>query len=190
MGVDDVVVHRLVFDRLGRLVEQVTEDPCEDPGVNVSCRFGFGYDRDGRRVFMDTPVGRTEYSYGPAGDVVGVSTPAGGARYRWDECHRLVSAVTAGGVSSWRYEGGVLVEHTHTTPDSIPTDADVQAPGSLAAGVAERTRASYTYDAVGRVVSVDSPAGLTVYSYDEASQLVGARTITSSEATPETSAPA
>lgn len=175
---------------MGRLVEQVTEDPCEDPGVNVSCRFGFGYDRDGRRVFMDTPVGRTEYSYGPAGDVVGVSTPAGGARYRWDECHRLVSAVTAGGVSSWRYEGGVLVEHTHTTPDSIPTDADVQAPGSLAAGVAERTRASYTYDAVGRVVSVDSPAGLTVYSYDEASQLVGARTITSSEATPETSAPA
>lgn len=151
---DAEAVHTLSFDRLGRLVRRDLETATERTSMS------WGYDADGARTFMETPSGRTEYSYDSAGQLVSVRTPAAGeVTLEHDVEGRLVGAVSGAGRQSWEYRDGQMVTHQKVSQDGVSSSTQV------------------SYDAAGRVASVDqSDGGLTVYSYDEASQLVASRT--------------
>ncbi|WP_158088216.1 type IV secretion protein Rhs [Kocuria massiliensis] len=147
-------VHTLSYDRLGRLIRRDLETQGERTSM------AWGYDADGARTFMDTPVGRTTYSYDDAGRVVSVDAPeAGEITLKYDAAGRLVKSVSGAGEQTWEYRDGQMVTHRRVSQEG------------------ESSTTQVSYDGAGRVASVDeSDGGLTVYSYDEASQLVGSKT--------------
>ncbi len=117
------------------------------------------YDVDGRRSAMTTPDGtRTSYAWDAAGRLRAVEHPLlGRASFERDSAGRLVGATADGVLQTWEHRDGWVVAHTVGDSDGF-------------------TRTRIERDDEGRVVRVDRNGVGTTYDYDEARQLVEART--------------
>lgn len=144
--------HTLRFNRLDRLVERVTSDGDAHKVTR------WEYDADGARTALIAPDGtRVDYARDQVGRVVEIAhTAFGTATFEYDAAGRMTGARAGDLLQSWRYEDGYRSHHTRTTSDGVIT-TDV------------------THDADGRIVQIDGPEGVTQFDYDDACQLVGAR---------------
>lgn len=180
------------WDGAGRLVSRSSD------GRTVE----WGYDGDGRRVWMRAPDGAvTDYAYDGAGRLVRVENSAfGRVVYEHDASGRMVSA-TAGDVrQEWVRGDGFVTEHlvhdlagggishtsvgrdeagrvTWTSQDGSHTDYAYDGANQLVGAVVDGIASAYVYDDAGRLVEeiVDDGAGGTrrrTLTYDAAGQLV------------------
>ena len=142
-------VHELRWDARGNLVSRTRD------GRGLS----WEYDADGRRVGRVGPSGdRTSYERDAAGRLVAVDHPLlGRAVFAHDAAGRVVAAQAGGLQQSWTYRDGFVTAHQVTDGSST------------AQTLLDR-------DVVGRVVAVNRDGVHTAYSYDEACQLIEART--------------
>ena len=108
---------------------------------------------------MTTPDGtRTSYIWDAAGRLQGVDHPLlGRATFERDAAGRLVAATADGVIQTWEHRDGWVVAHTVGDGDGF-------------------TRTAVQRDDEGRVLRVDRDGVSTSYDYDEARQLVEART--------------
>ena len=182
------------WDGAGRLVSRSSD------GRTVE----WGYDGDGRRVWMRAPDGAvTDYAYDGAGRLVRVENSAfGRVVYEHDASGRMVSA-TAGDVrQEWVRGDGFVTEYlvrdlagggishtsvgrdeagrvTWTSQDGSHTDYAYDGANQLVGAVVDGIASTYVYDDAGRLVEeiVDDGAGGTrrrALVYDAAGQLVSA----------------
>jgi len=142
-------VHDLAWNRRGQLVSRSRD------GRTVS----WEYDADGRRTAMTTPDGsRTDYTRDAVGHLVAVDHPLlGRAVMERDASGRLVEATAGGIISTWEHHDGFVVGHTVGDTDGF-------------------TRTTVRRDEEGRITALDRDGEGTTYSYDEACQLIEART--------------
>jgi RHS repeat-associated protein len=146
---DRPVLHELEWNPHGQLVRRSRN------GRAVA----WEYDVDGLRTAMTTPDGsRTSYAWDAAGRLRAVEHPLlGRASFERDASGRLVSATADGLLQTWEHRDGWVVAHT------------VSGASGFARTLIER-------DDEGRVVGVDRDGVSTSYGYDEARQLMEART--------------
>lgn len=143
------VVHRLEWNARGQLVSRSRDDR------TVS----WTYDADGNRTSMTTPAGhRTDYRHDAAGRLVAVEHPLlGRAALEHDAAGRLVEATANGRLWTWEHRDGYVVAHTAGGEDGF-------------------VRTEVSRDADGRITAVDHDGVTTAYGYDQACQLIEART--------------
>lgn len=143
---DQQVTHELAYDRCRRLIARRRGDQ------SVT----FTYDRDGLLTSRTTPAGiTTTFTRDSRGQVTEVSNPlTGSATFGYDQAGRLVSARNGRGEQNWFYAGGELTKHS---TEDFHTSL-------------------INRDAWGRITSIGTDEGATTYAYDQACQLVEART--------------
>lgn len=139
----------LAWNRRGQLVSRSRD------GQAVT----WDYDADGRRTSLTTPDGTTtSYAYDSVGRLALVDHPLlGRATFTRDAAGRLVEASADGVLQTWEHQDGHVVAHTVGDADGF-------------------TRTAIRRDDLGRVVGITNQDGDTTYSYDEAQQLIEART--------------
>ncbi|CAA9517595.1 MAG: hypothetical protein AVDCRST_MAG67-3157 [uncultured Solirubrobacteraceae bacterium] len=177
--------NRLAWDRAGRLVERRRGD--------LAMRWR--YDADGRRTSIGYPDGtETTYAYDGSGLVASLHHPAlGTIAFQRDATGRLVGAEGDGMRARWEFDGGDLVGYTFDAGDLRRTARLTRDPiGRVIAVVADGAEqrladdaggqllsagdVQFAYDAGGRLVSEQSPAGVVAFDYDAAGQLIARRT--------------
>ena len=184
---DAPVTYRRVFDATGNLIEYTRHvdgtDNTSEPGTAAALEtfaatgnytLTYAYDADGYRAAMITPYGTSRWVLDGTGRVVrSVNTAASSTGYgfesvasefAYDVAGRLIRAQVAETVSTWDFDADGLVS-------SYRRDTEQDGEDVLDEGV------QVIRDATGRVIGLDSTdTGLVMYSYDDAGQLIGART--------------
>ena len=119
------------------------------------------YDADGYRTGLISPYGMQSYTYDNAGNLVSTGDYLQGetASFAYDAVNNLVRARVGDIVRRWNYADGLITEYSEESASS----GDVY------------SHAQIMRDNEGRIIGVDSPAGLVMYSYDGSGQLVSAR---------------
>ena len=119
------------------------------------------YDADGYRTGLISPYGMQSYTYDNAGNLVSTGDYLQGetASFAYDAVNNLVRARVGDIVRRWNYTDGLITEYSEESASS----GDVY------------SHAQIMRDSEGRIIGVDSPAGLVMYSYDGSGQLVSAR---------------
>ena len=142
----------------------------------------YSYDADGYLITSVTPYAKSTRTVDGAGRTVAVTTHATGqpahdvisSVFSYDPLGRLTRIRVGDMVSSWTHE-----RTTGLISDYVREQVLADVRGFEESKVLERTQVIRDHN--GRVIGLDStgsdtsPAGLVLYSYDDAGQLVGAR---------------
>ena len=195
--------HRFVYDSSDRLIsrsrsgflrsdEQSNAHADDDiherlHALNTFIKTGaytltYSYDADGYLITSVTPYAKSTRTVDGAGRTVAVTTHATGqpahdvisSVFSYDPLGRLTRIRVGDMVSSWTHE-----RTTGLISDYVREQALTDVRGFEESKVLERTQVIRDHN--GRVIGLDStgsdtsPDGLVLYSYDDAGQLVGAR---------------
>lgn len=195
--------HRFVYDSSDRLIsrsrsgflrldEQSNAHADDDMyerlhALNTFIKTGaytltYSYDADGYLITSVTPYAKSTRTVDGAGRTVAVTTHATGqpahdvisSVFSYDPLGRLTRIRVGDIVSSWTHERA-----TGLISDYVREQALTDVRGFEESKVLERTQVIRDHN--GRVIGLDStgsdtsPDGLVLYSYDDAGQLVGAR---------------
>ena len=157
-------VSRYELDRLGRITAVARSwGEAQSPTSNGAYELSYAYDADGYRTGFTSPYGALAYTRNAVGNISAITNTDTGEQSSlgYDAAGALIRAQVADTVRSWTYDGhGAITGYTETAADA-DNSADV--------------RVEIIRDEAGRIVGVDSAAGLITYTYDGAGQLVSAR---------------
>ena len=158
-------VSRYELDRLGRItsVARSWGEPQSAASGSGAYELSYAYDADGYRTGFTSPYGALAYTRNAVGNISVITNTDTGEQssLSYDAAGALIRAQVADTVRSWTYDGhGAITGYSETATDA-DNSADV--------------RVEVIRDEAGRIVGVDSAAGLITYSYDGAGQLVSAR---------------
>lgn len=202
------IEHRFVYDASGNLISRTRSNMlpngelCEDSApstglvqehvqaLNTFTATGaytltYSYDADGYLISSVTPYSRSAHTVDGAGRTVAVKSTATNQSahaptssvFTYDPIGRLTRAQVGDVVSSWA--------HDHVTGLISEYSRELTVDGSTSCSAIQRLEHTQVIrDRNGRVVGLDSVGpetsseGLVLYSYDDAGQLVGARSKT------------
>lgn len=157
-------VSRYELDRLGRITAVARSwGGAQSATSNGAYELSYAYDADGYRTGFTSPYGALAYTRNAVGNISAITNTATGEQSSlgYDAAGALIRAQVADTVRSWTYDShGAITGYTETAADA-DNSADV--------------RVEIIRDEAGRIVGVDSAAGLITYAYDGAGQLVSAR---------------
>jgi len=158
-------VSRYELDRLGRItaVARSWGESQSAASGSGAYELSYAYDADGYRTGFTSPYGALAYTRNAVGNISAITNTDTGEQssLSYDAAGALIRAQVADTVRSWTYDGhGAIMGYSETATDA-DNSADV--------------RVEVIRDEAGRIVGVDSAAGLITYSYDGAGQLVSAR---------------
>lgn len=158
-------VSRYELDRLGRITSVARSWGEFQSAASGSGAYelSYAYDADGYRTGFTSPYGALAYTRNAVGNISAITNTDTGEQSSlgYDAAGALIRAQVADTVRSWTYDGhGAITGYTETAADA-DNSADV--------------RVEVIRDEAGRIVGVDSAAGLITYAYDGAGQLVSAR---------------
>ena len=157
-------VSRYELDRLGRITAVARSwGKFQSATSNGAYELSYAYDADGYRTGFTSPYGALAYTRNAVGSISAITNTDTGEQSSlgYDAAGALIRAQVADTVRSWTYDGhGAITGYTETAADA-DNSADV--------------RVEIIRDEAGRIVGVDSAAGLITYAYDGAGQLVSAR---------------
>ena len=157
-------VSRYELDRLGRITAVARSwGEAQSAASNGAYELSYAYDADGYRTGFTSPYGALAYTRNAVGNISAITNTDTGEQSSlgYDAAGALIRAQVADTVRSWTYDGhGAITGYTETAADA-DNSADV--------------RVEIIRDEAGRIVGVDSAAGLITYAYDGAGQLVSAR---------------
>lgn len=157
-------VSRYELDRLGRITAVARSwGEAQSATSNGAYELSYAYDADGYRTGFTSPYGALTYTRNAVGNISAITNTDTGEQSSlgYDAAGALIRAQVADTVRSWTYDGhGAITGYTETAADA-DNSADV--------------RVEVIRDEAGRIVGVDSAAGLITYAYDGAGQLVSAR---------------
>lgn len=157
-------VSRYELDRLGRITAVARSwGEFQSATSNGAYELSYAYDADGYRTGFTSPYGALAYTRNAVGNISAITNTDTGEQSSlgYDAAGALIRAQVADTVRSWTYDGhGAITGYTETAADA-DNSADV--------------RVEVIRDEAGRIVGVDSAAGLITYAYDGAGQLVSAR---------------
>lgn len=157
-------VSRYELDRLGRITAVARSwGEFQSATSNGAYELSYAYDADGYRTGFTSPYGALAYTRNAVGNISAITNTDTGEQSSlgYDAAGALIRAQVADTVRSWTYNGhGAITGYTETTAD---------------AGDSADVRVEVIRDEAGRIVGVDSAAGLITYAYDGAGQLVSAR---------------
>ena len=157
-------VSRYELDRLGRITAVARSwGEFQSAASNGAYELSYAYDADGYRTGFTSPYGALAYTRNAVGNISAITNTATGEQSSlgYDAAGALIRAQVADTVRSWTYDShGAITGYTETAADA-DNSADV--------------RVEIIRDEAGRIVGVDSAAGLITYAYDGAGQLVSAR---------------
>ena len=157
-------VSRYELDRLGRITAVARSwGGAQSATSNGAYELSYAYDADGYRTGFTSPYGALAYTRNAVGNISAITNTDTGEQSSlgYDAAGALIRAQVADTVRSWTYDShGAITGYTETAADA-DNSADV--------------RVEVIRDEAGRIVGVDSAAGLITYAYDGAGQLVSAR---------------
>ena len=157
-------VSRYELDRLGRITAVARSwGEAQSAASNGAYELSYAYDADGYRTGFTSPYGALTYTRNAVGNISAITNTDTGEQSSlgYDAAGALIRAQVADTVRSWTYDGhGAITGYSETAADA-DNSADV--------------RVEIIRDEAGRIVGVDSAAGLITYAYDGAGQLVSAR---------------
>lgn len=157
-------VSRYELDRLGRITAVARSwGEAQSAASNGAYELSYAYDADGYRTGFTSPYGALAYTRNAVGNISAITNTDTGEQSSlgYDAAGALIRAQVADTVRSWTYDGhGAITGYSETAVDA-DNSADV--------------RVEIIRDEAGRIVGVDSAAGLITYTYDGAGQLVSAR---------------
>lgn len=158
-------VSRYELDRLGRITSVARSWGEFQSAASGSGAYelSYAYDADGYRTGFTSPYGALAYTRNAVGNISAITNTDTGEQSSlgYDAAGALIRAQVADTVRSWTYDGhGAITGYSETAADA-DNSADV--------------RVEIIRDEAGRIVGVDSAAGLITYAYDGAGQLVSAR---------------
>jgi len=157
-------VSRYELDRLGRITAVARSwGEFQSAASNGAYELSYAYDADGYRTGFTSPYGALAYTRNAVGNISAITNTDTGEQSSlgYDAAGALIRAQVADTVRSWTYDGhGAITGYSETAADA-DNSADV--------------RVEVIRDEAGRIVGVDSAAGLITYAYDGAGQLVSAR---------------
>ncbi len=157
-------VSRYELDRLGRITAVARSwGEFQSATSNGAYELSYAYDADGYRTGFTSPYGALAYTRNAVGNISAITNTDTGEQSSlgYDAAGALIRAQVADTVRSWTYDGhGAITGYSETAADA-DNSADV--------------RVEIIRDEAGRIVGVDSAAGLITYAYDGAGQLVSAR---------------
>ena len=157
-------VSRYELDRLGRITAVARSwGEFQSATSNGAYELSYAYDADGYRTGFTSPYGALTYTRNAVGNISAITNTDTGEQSSlgYDAAGALIRAQVADTVRSWTYDGhGAITGYSETAVDA-DNSADV--------------RVEIIRDEAGRIVGVDSAAGLITYAYDGAGQLVSAR---------------
>lgn len=157
-------VSRYELDRLGRITSVARSwGEFQSATSNGAYELSYAYDADGYRTGFTSPYGALAYTRNAVGNISAITNIDTGEQSSlgYDAAGALIRAQVADTVRSWTYDGhGAITGYTETATDA-DNSADV--------------RVEVIRDEAGRIVGVDSAAGLITYAYDGAGQLISAR---------------
>ena len=157
-------VSRYELDRLGRITAVARSwGKFQSATSNGAYELSYAYDADGYRTGFTSPYGALAYTRNAVGNISAITNTDTGEQSSlgYDAAGALIRAQVADTVRSWTYDGhGAITGYTETAADA-DNSADV--------------RVEIIRDEAGRIVGVDSAAGLITYAYDGAGQLISAR---------------
>jgi len=157
-------VSRYELDRLGRITAVARSwGEAQSAASNGAYELSYAYDADGYRTGFTSPYGALTYTRNAVGNISAITNTDTGEQSSlgYDAAGALIRAQVADTVRSWTYDGhGAITGYSETAVDA-DNSADV--------------RVEIIRDEAGRIVGVDSAAGLITYTYDGAGQLVSAR---------------
>lgn len=158
-------VSRYELDRLGRItaVARSWGESQSAASGSGAYELSYAYDADGYRTGFTSPYGALAYTRNAVGNISAITNTDTGEQssLSYDAAGALIRAQVADTVRSWTYDGhGAITGYSETAADA-DNSADV--------------RVEIIRDEAGRIVGVDSAAGLITYAYDGAGQLVSAR---------------
>ena len=157
-------VSRYELDRLGRITSVARSwGKFQSATSNGAYELSYAYDADGYRTGFTSPYGALAYTRNAVGSISAITNTDTGEQSSlgYDAAGALIRAQVADTVRSWTYDGhGAITGYTETAAD---------------AGNSADVRVEVIRDEAGRIVGVDSAAGLITYAYDGAGQLVSAR---------------
>lgn len=157
-------ISRYELDRLGRITSVARSwGEFQSATSNGAYELSYAYDADGYRTGFTSPYGALAYTRNAVGNISAITNTDTGEQSSlgYDAAGALIRAQVADTVRSWTYNGhGAITGYTETTAD---------------AGDSADVRVEVIRDEAGRIVGVDSAAGLITYAYDGAGQLVSAR---------------
>jgi len=157
-------VSRYELDRLGRITAVARSwGEFQSATSNGAYELSYAYDADGYRTGFTSPYGALAYTRNAVGNISAITNTDTGEQSSlgYDAAGALIRAQVADTVRSWTYDGhGAITGYSETAADA-DNSADV--------------RVEVIRDEAGRIVGVDSAAGLITYAYDGAGQLVSAR---------------
>ena len=157
-------VSRYELDRLGRITAVARSwGKFQSATSNGAYELSYAYDADGYRTGFTSPYGALTYTRNAVGNISAITNTDTGEQSSlgYDAAGALIRAQVADTVRSWTYDGhGAITGYTETAADA-DNSADV--------------RVEIIRDEAGRIVGVDSAAGLITYAYDGAGQLISAR---------------
>ena len=158
-------VSRYELDRLGRITSVARSWGEFQSAASGSGAYelSYAYDADGYRTGFTSPYGALAYTRNAVGNISAITNTDTGEQSSlgYDAAGALIRAQVADTVRSWTYDGhGAITGYSETAADA-DNSADV--------------RVEVIRDEAGRIVGVDSAAGLITYAYDGAGQLVSAR---------------
>ena len=157
-------ISRYELDRLGRITAVARSwGEFQSATSNGAYELSYAYDADGYRTGFTSPYGALAYTRNAVGNISAITNTDTGEQSSldYDAAGALIRAQVADTVRSWTYDGhGAITGYSETAADA-DNSADV--------------RVEVIRDEAGRIVGVDSAAGLITYTYDGAGQLVSAR---------------
>jgi len=157
-------ISRYELDRLGRITSVARSwGEFQSATSNGAYELSYAYDADGYRTGFTSPYGALAYTRNAVGNISAITNTDTGEQSSlgYDAAGALIRAQVVDTVRSWTYNGhGAITGYTETTAD---------------AGDSADVRVEVIRDEAGRIVGVDSAAGLITYAYDGAGQLVSAR---------------
>ena len=157
-------ISRYELDRLGRITAVARSwGEAQSAASNGAYELSYAYDADGYRTGFTSPYGALTYTRNAVGNISAITNTDTGEQSSldYDAAGALIRAQVADTVRSWTYDGhGAITGYSETAADA-DNSADV--------------RVEIIRDEAGRIVGVDSAAGLITYAYDGAGQLVSAR---------------
>ena len=157
-------ISRYELDRLGRITAVARSwGEFQSATSNGAYELSYAYDADGYRTGFTSPYGALAYTRNAVGNISAITNTDTGEQSSldYDAAGALIRAQVADTVRSWTYDGhGAITGYSETAADA-DNSADV--------------RVEVIRDEAGRIVGVDSAAGLITYAYDGAGQLVSAR---------------
>ena len=158
-------VSRYELDRLGRItaVARSWGESQSAASGSGAYELSYAYDADGYRTGFTSPYGALAYTRNAVGNISAITNTDTGEQssLSYDAAGALIRAQVADTVRSWTYDGHGAIMGYSETATGADNSADV--------------RVEVIRDEAGRIVGVDSAAGLITYSYDGAGQLVSAR---------------